>query len=318
MRIAFVGGTKFVGPVAARLAVAAGHEVMVAHTGEHEGPADLRATHIHGDREALLAPGGPVEHSQADVIVDTLAGGASYEKGAMAAACAARSGARLIAISSADVYQYTVEAGLGDGSGRALLPSQPLPVDEDSPLRSEPYPGSHGHDNAAMERALRDAGITATALRPGAIYGPGDMLAREWPLVRRVRDGIRKLELPGGGAQFFHRVAVERVGRAIVAAVEQAPAGFWACNVVDPYDWTYAGLAAQIGRILGWEWEPESVSFATAMHPFKLASPLLLSDRRLREVLGVTQPDPRAALEETVRWYWEYGPAPGALYADMP
>jgi nucleoside-diphosphate-sugar epimerase len=199
----------------------------------------------------------------------------------------------------------------------ALLPSDPLPLDEDSPLRTTPFFGVEDHDNVAMERAIRDAAITARALRPGAIYGKGELLARKWPPVRQIKQGIRKLELPGGGVQFFHRVLVERVGRAIVAAAERAPAGFWACNVVDPYDWTYAGLAREIGRILEWEWEPVAVSFAAARHPFRLASPLIVSDRRLREVLRVTEPDPRDALEATVRWYWEHGPAPGALYADL-
>jgi len=312
----FIGGTKFVGPVAARLAHAAGHEVLVAHTGAHEGPPDLPAKHLHGARDTLLSEGGPVEQERPDILVDTLAGGATYEKGAMAAACARRCGARLIAISSCDVYQYGVEAGL-HMMAPVLLPSQPLPLDEDSPLRTAPFLGVEDHDNVAMERALRESGVTVTVLRPGAIYGQGDPLAREWPLVRRAKQGIRKLELPGGGVQFFHRVAVERVGRGIVAAAERAPAGFWVCNVVDPYDWTYAGLAREIGRILGWEWEPVSVSFAAARHPFQLASPLFVSDRRLREVLRVTEPDPREALEATVRWYWEHGPEPGALYADL-
>lgn len=316
MRFVFIGGTKFVGPVAARLAQAAGHEVVVAHTGEHEGPPDLLAKHLHGAREALLAEGGAVDLARPDVLVDTLAGGATYVKSAQSAACARRCGARLIAISSCDVYQYGIEAGL-HMMAPVLLPSQPLPLDEDSPLRAVTFLGAEDHDNVAMERALRESEITATVLRPGAIYGKGDPLAREWPLVRRVKQGIKQLELPGGGVQFFHRVAVERVGRAIVAAAERAPAGFWACNVVDPYDWTYAGLAAEIGRILGWEWEPVNVSFAAARHPFQLASPFFVSDRRLREVLCITEPDPREALEAIVRWYWDHGPEPGALYADL-
>lgn len=316
MRFVFIGGTKFLGPVAVGLAHAAGHEVIVAHSGAHEGPPDLPAKHLHGEREALLSEGSAVEQERPDVLVDTFAGGATYEKGAAAAACARRCGARLIAISSCDVYRYGVEAGL-HMMAPALLPSDPLPLDEDSPLRTAPFFGVEDHDNVAMERALRDAAITTTALRPGAIYGKGDLLAREWPLVRRIKQGIRKLELPGGGVQFFHRVAVERVGLAILAAAERAPAGFWACNVVDPYDWTYAGLAREIGRILNWEWEPVAVSLAAARHPFQLASPLVVSDRRLREVLLVTDPDPRDALEATVRWYWEHGPGPGARYADL-
>jgi hypothetical protein len=56
--------------------------------------------------------------------------------------------------------------------------------------------------------------------------------------VERISRGEHRLELPDGGAQHWHRVAVDRVGAAVAAALERAPGGFWACNVVDPYDWS--------------------------------------------------------------------------------
>lgn len=154
-----------------------------------------------------------------------------------------------------------------------------------------------------MEAALHDAG-TVTVLRPGAIYGPG-LLVREWFFVEKVHRGERRLELPDGGAQFWHRVAVERVAGAVVAALDRAPDGFWACNVVDPYDWSFASLAHQVAELLDWEWEPVRVEFSDSDHPWQTAHPVLCSDHRLRNVLGVTDPDPRRALAETVQWLWD-------------
>ncbi len=114
----------------------------------------------------------------------------------------------------------------------------------------------------------------------------------------------------------FHRVSIDRVAAAIVASAERAPDGFWACNAVDPYDWAYAGLAAEIASIMGWEWEPEDVPFDQQYaHPFMLRRSLTISDRRLREVLGATEPDPREALRELVLNLAENGPRDGALYA---
>ncbi|HEX9436558.1 MAG TPA: hypothetical protein VGA16_05285, partial [Candidatus Limnocylindria bacterium] len=107
----------------------------------------------------------------------------------------------------------------------------------------------------------------------------------------------------------FARAALGRVGRAVVAAIDRAPNGFWPVNVVDPYGWTYAGLVGEIGRILDWKWEPVAVRWEEADHPFKVQSPFICSDARLREVLGVTMPDPRDALAETVRWLWDHGTA---------
>jgi nucleoside-diphosphate-sugar epimerase len=307
VRILFLGGTGPVGLAASRHAISHGYEVTVAHTGEHEPPGDLAIEHIHADRDALLAADGPIARLRPDAIVDTRTTALTAKA---LLDCARRAGTgRLVVVSSTDVYEYFV-VGSGHGAGgRAVLPAQTLPVTEDARLRTEPYPwATPGHDNAAMERALagsrRDESIAV--LRPGMIYGPG-AAGREWMLVSRIRAGIRKLELPDGGAQFFARAAVERVGRAVIAAIEKAPPGWWPVNVVDPYGWTYAGLAGEIARLLDWTWEPVVVPWDAAAHPFKIQSPYFCSDRRLREVLGVTEPDPAQALAATIAWLWEHG-----------
>jgi nucleoside-diphosphate-sugar epimerase len=308
MRFVFVGGTGPVGVAATRIARANGHEVSVAHSGQHEPTEDLGARHLHGDREELLSREGPIARSGADVVVDTRT---KAEDAAALVACALAAGAkRLIVVSSSDVYEYFVSgSGYESAGGRAVLPTQTLPIAEDAPRRAAPYPwATPGHDNAAMERAVETSrqNVDVAMIRPGMIYGPG-AAGREWTVVSRIKRGERRIELPDGGGQFFARVAVERVGRAVIAAAERAPAGFWPVNVVDPYGWTYAGLVREIGRILDWEWEPVFVRFEDGSHPFKLQSPFMLSDSRLRDVLRVTEPDPRNALAETVRWLWDHG-----------
>ncbi|HEX6702146.1 MAG TPA: NAD-dependent epimerase/dehydratase family protein [Gaiellaceae bacterium] len=305
MRVAFVGGTHFVGPVAVPLLAEAGHEVVVAHTGGHEHPAVADVEHLHGEYDDLLDEDGAVAAWSPQAIVTTFPGGATAAMAQALGACAARCGAgQIVVVSSCDVYEHSVHAGIGDGSGVVPLPPQPIPIDEDAPLRTRPYPGgSLEHDNVAMEQALHGCD-RITVLRPGAIYGPFPN-TRERYFVDRVRDGIHELELPDRGQQIFHRVAVGRVGRAIVAALDRAPDGFWACNVVDPYDWTFAGLAGEVARLLDWEWELVEVPFAEADHPWATAHPILASDTRLRFTLGVDAPDPREALAETIAWLWE-------------
>ena len=306
VRVAFLGGTYYVGPVAIPLLLAAGHDVVVAHSGAHEHPAVADVEHLHGARESLLAEGGLVERWAPEVLIDTFAPAATAELGDALSACASRCGTvQLIAVSSMDVYQHCVHAGMADGSGIVPLPPQPLPLDENAQLRDKPYPGgSAGHDNVAMEAALGQA-PRLTVLRPGAIYGPYPN-TRERYFVERVRDGIHELKLPDRGQQIFHAVAVERVGRAIVAALEYAPDGFWACNVVDPTYWTFAALASEVGQLLNWEWQPVGVPFQEADHPWATAHPIIGSDVRLRTILKVEEPAPREALAETVEWLWEH------------
>jgi len=308
MRVVVIGGTKFVGPAAVGRLLTAGHEVTVAHSGAHEHPAVETAEHLHGERGALLGAGGAIERRRPAVLIDTFPGGATAEKGVELAACAERTGARVVAISSVDVYQHGVDSGVADGTGALAMSVDPIPMREDSRRRVGPYPGGGpAHDNLAMEDALEAAGRPATLLRPGAIYGPHPT-AREWTLVRKVALGDHDLPLPDGGVQLFHRVALDRVAGAILAAVERPQEGLWPCNVVDPWDRDYSGLARRVGEILGWEWEPRKVAFEEADHPWQTNHPMLASDHRLRTVLGVAPdaPNPDDALRDTVEWLWTH------------
>jgi nucleoside-diphosphate-sugar epimerase len=307
-KVLVIGGTRFLGPAVVRRLTAAGHEVAVAHSGAHEHPEVEDVRHLHGGRAALLDSGGAIERWHPDVLVDTFPGGATAEKAHQLAACATRTDARIIAISSVDVYQHGVDSGMADGSGMATLSVDPIPLTEDARRRVRPYPGgTPTHDNVAMEDTLEAAGRAATLLRPGAIYGPHPS-TREWNLVRRVAVGDHDLPLPDGGVQLFHRVALDCVAVAIVAAVERPRDNLWACNVVDPFDWDHSGLARRIGELLDWEWEPRRVPFGEDVHPWQTGHPMLAADRRLREDLGVGpgEPDPDDALRETVEWLWEH------------
>jgi nucleoside-diphosphate-sugar epimerase len=287
--------------------LAAGHTVALAHTGTHE-PAGPAVEHLHGDRDSLLAAGGPVERWAPEALVDTFAGGATAAKAAQLGELAERCGARrIVAVSSLDVYRHCVVAGV-DGNTPLDLALDALPLAESAPLRTAPNPGGGArHDNAAAEAALHGA-EAITVLRPGAIYGPylHPSVLREWYLVGRVARGERRLELPAGGTQIFHRVACERIGRAVAAALERAPAGLWECNLGDPRDFSFGAIASLVADLLDWAWEPVEVPWQEGDHPWNVRHPVIADTTRLREVLGVTEPDPVAATIAQVEWLWEH------------
>jgi len=314
MRVLLIGGTGPVGQSALPDLLAAGHAIAVAHSGAHEPPELPDVEHLHGTREALLATGGPVERWAPEALVDTFAGGATAAKarelGRVAECCRAQ---RVVAVSSMDVYRHCAVAGV-DGHTPLDLARDPLPLAESAPRRTGPNPGGGTrHDNVAMEDALHGA-EAITILRPGAIYGPylHPRVFREWYLVGKVARGERRLELPDGGTQLFHRVASKRVGRAVAAALERAPLRRWECNVGDPYDFTFGALAALVAERLDWSWEPVHVPWPNGDHPWNVRHPVVADTTRLREVLGVTEPDPVASTVAQIEWLWEHrDEAPG-------
>ena len=306
MRVLFVGGTGPVGLASLRHLLAEGHTVALAHTGLHEPAEADTVEHLHGERSELLAPGGAAERWRPEVLVDTFAGGATAEKAAELVAVAERAGVRqIIAVSSMDVYRHCADAGV-DGNPPADLPRNPLPLSEDHPRRSpRPFSTAREHDNVAMEDAVKAAG-RITVLRPGAIYAPYDHphVLREWYLVGKVARGDRRLLVPDGGTQIFNRVAVDRVGRAVVAAINHAPTGFWACNVADPSDFTFGGLAFLVAERLGWEWNLEPVGWAESDHPWNVRHPVIADTTRLQMTLGVDEPNPLHATLAQIDWLW--------------
>ena len=305
MRVLLIGGTGPVGLSALPHLLEAGHSVAVAHTGAHEPPGAREAEHLHGPRAELLRKGGPVERWRPEALVDSFPGGATAANARDLGLAAERSGARrIVAISSMDVYRHCAAAGVDDHEPLEL-PLDALPLHEEAPRRPPRGPDA-AHDNVAMEDALGGA-EAVTVLRPGAIYGPffHPRVFREWYLVGKVARGERALPLPDGGTQRFHRVAAERVGRAVAAAVERAPGGRWECNVGDPRDFTFGGLAALVGERLGWEWEPVRTTWDEGDHPWNVRHPIVTDTTRLRETLGVSEPDPVEATAAQIDWLWE-------------
>jgi nucleoside-diphosphate-sugar epimerase len=308
VRVILVGGTGPVGQSALPHLLAAGHSVAVAHSGAHE-PQDLPdIEHLHGTRDALLTAGGPVERWGPEALVDTFAGGATAAKADGLGQLAERCGAgRIVAVSSLDVYRHCAVAGVDDHVPLELA-LDPLPLAESAPRRTAPSPGGGTrHDNVAAEDALHGA-AAITVLRPGAIYGPylHPRVFREWYLVGKVARGERRLPLPAGGTQLFQRVACDRVGRAVAAALERAPGGRFECNVGDPRDFTFGALAALVAERLDWSWEPVDVPWEEGEHPWNVRHPVIADTTRLREVLGVTEPDPVAATIAQIEWLWEH------------
>ncbi|MGE5828260.1 MAG: NAD-dependent epimerase/dehydratase family protein [Micromonosporaceae bacterium] len=308
MRVLVVGGTKFIGRRIVEELVARGDEVMVVHRGTTE-PADLvPCQHVHVARAELASVADQIKAWRPDAIVDTLA----MTRADADAVLPHLPDAALVLLSSMDVYQ-ALGLLLDD------LDGEPVPIDEDSPVRSARYPyrnreGVHrdpDYDKLDVEPLYLERG--AAVLRLAMIYGEHDPMRREEFILRRVRAGRTRIPV-GGGSWLWTRCYVGDVATAVLAAIDNpAVAGGQIFNVGEPYGHTMLTWARQILDAAHHDAQLVRVPDASLPEDMWMtrdrAQHLLVSSRRAADVLGWRPADPQAALERSVHWHLANPPA---------
>jgi nucleoside-diphosphate-sugar epimerase len=179
MRFLIIGGTRFIGPHLVRQLMEQGHEVVVYHRGQTEADLPGGVRHIRSPQAGtpVLAFSDEALAGRFDVVIHMIAMG---EADARAAAQAFRGRAgRLVALSSGDVYRaYGRFTGLEPG------PLEPVPLHEESVLRSVLYPyrkqaassadWTYSYEKILAEReVMSDPALPGTILRLPKVYGPG-------------------------------------------------------------------------------------------------------------------------------------------------
>ena len=175
----------------------------------------------------------------------------------------------IIAISSASVYADAQGRTLDEAQGVDDFPEFPVPIPETQPT-VEPGDATYSTRKAAVERILLENGRTpAAVVRPCAIYGRGDRMAREWFFVKRAIDRRPYVLLSNRGLGHFHTVAAENVGELVRLIAETPRTDVFNCGDPDP------PRVVEIARAIG----------ETVGHPF---TEILLADAAGRGDLGQT------------------------------
>jgi nucleoside-diphosphate-sugar epimerase len=305
MRIVVLGGTRFIGRAAVEELAAAGHELLLVHRGVLEPGGMPAVQHLHTDRSELKAHSDELAAFRPDAMLDCRA---LTRQDAETAISSLPGAIRRVVISSIDVYRAF-------GALNKNRETDPLPLDESSPVRSERYPyrgelpGMDDYDKLDVEDVYLARG--ATALRLPMVYGEHDYQLREEFILRRVRAG--RLRTPfGGGTWLACRGYVRDIAKAIRLALESQGARGEALNLCD--DKTYsvrmwaqmilgaAGSDAELVRVPD-ERLPEDLK-ATGT----VAQHIVASAGRARALLGWSPSDPAEALRTTVRWHLEHPP----------
>jgi nucleoside-diphosphate-sugar epimerase len=315
MRVLILGGTRFIGRAIAEELAAAGHELCYVHRGRTE-PEDLPpGAHVHAERAALAAAMGELFAFGADGVVDAWAMTRADAEGAVPLF---RRAATAVVLSSADVYRaYTA---LRNGAQ-----DEPVPLEEDAPVRSERYPyrdmgreqaealgvDMQRYDKLDVEEVSLAAG--ATVCRLPFVFGERDPQRREEPVLGRIRAGRSRIPV-GVGTTLLTRGYVRDVARGVRLALESERARGEVFNLGEPRSWT---VRTWLQRILDAAGSPATlVTVPDDALPPDLAlsgvlQHLLLDTTKARTVLGYTSTEPGDAVRRSVAWHREHPPPDG-------
>ena len=276
-----VGGTGNVGGAIARRLRDAGWDVTVAsRNGARPGEVDgVRSVQLDRDDDGSLAVA-----NGADVIVDVV----PFERRHAEQLLALEVGA-IVAISSASVYADDRGRTLDEAQAVDDFPDFPVPIPETQPT-VEPDDVTYSTKKRALELALLENGrVPATVIRPCAIYGRGDRMAREFFFVKRALDRRPYVLLTGRGESLFHTTASENIGELVRLVCEQPGTRVFNCGDPDPP--TLLQISRRIAETLGHErtevllphWNARGEVGQT---PWSAPKPLLVDMRAAERELG--------------------------------
>jgi len=302
MRILVIGGTGPTGIPLVNGLVARGHDVAILHRGTHERPETPEVVeHVHCDPydEASLRDGlgtgiGTRTWDVAFVMYGRLRTVARVLEGRVG---------RVISVGGVPAYRGWMNPWLFDP------PGLPVPVAEDAPTVDIAEHDEKGFRVARTEEAVFETHPGATHFRYPYVYGPHQVVPREWIVVRRVLDGRRRIVVADDGLTLHHHGYTENIAHALLLALDRPDAAAGKIfNVADEEVLTVRQVVEICAAALGHTFEIVSMPYDLAIpaRPL-LCQPLpthrVLDLTRLRHDLGYHDLVPaREALAHTARW----------------
>jgi nucleoside-diphosphate-sugar epimerase len=307
MKALIVGGTGPTGPFIIRGLIERGYRVSMLHRSLHEiDEIPPEVEHIHVDpwepgavREALAGRTfdvSVVTYGRLRAIAELLVG---------------KTG-RLISAGGFPCYRGYFEPE------RFAPVGMPVPTYEDGPKVASEEEHRKGYRIRLTEETVLALHPEATHFRYPYVYGPRQLVPREWCIVRRVIDGRRHIILPEGGLTLCTFGYSGNVAHAVLLALDNPAVS--AGQVYNAGDEQVLSLRQVVEcicaaldhemEIVSMPWEVARPAWPMIMHP--LPTHRVLDIGKLRRELGYRDPvSPPAALALTARWYVANPPPPG-------
>ena len=305
MRVAVIGGTGFIGRTIVAELESAGHAVLVVHRGQREPESLSTSEHAHVDRHDVSGLIAAFDRFEVDALIDGIALTARDADDALTAVPGAL---RMLVLSSMDVYRAF-------GALHAGTESDPLPIDETSPVRPDRYPyrgkiaGLDDYEKLDVEERFLWRG--ATVIRLPMVYGEHDPQRREEPILRRLRAG--RTEIPiGPGNWLWTRGYVGEMARGVRLALESEAAAGEIFNLGERRTPTIRAWYDQILDAAGANSALVRVDEATLPADLRLSGSsrqhLLVDSSKAREAFGWVHGDSSEAVRRSARWHLAHPP----------
>ena len=302
-RALVIGGTGPTGiPIVSGL-VDRGFSVTILHRGRHErAETPPVVDHRHHDPydEASLAAG--LGDDTWDVVV------AMYGRLRRVAELTAGRVGRFVSVGGVPAYQGWMNPWLYDPAGL------PVPVAESAPTVDRVDDDEKGYRIARTEEVVFDRHPGAAHFRYPYVYGPYQLVPREWLVVRRILDRRTRMVVADDGLTLHHHGYTENLAHAVLLAVDRpGPSGVF--NAGDEEVLTVRQVVEVIAGALGHALELVSMPYDLAIPARPLLSQPLPTHRvldltRIRTELGYRDvAAPREAVARTARWLAANPPA---------
>ncbi|MGI9287709.1 MAG: NAD-dependent epimerase/dehydratase family protein [Pseudomonadales bacterium] len=284
-----------------------GHRVVMLNRGLHpiaETPQDIE--HIVCDPYDAAALTAVLGARSFDLCITTYG-----RLRAIAEIMQSRVG-HFISVGGAPAYRGYMNAELYEPSGL------PVPIAEDAPLVDSPEQDEKGYRIVKTEQALFRCIPQATHFRYPMVYGPYQLVPREWCIVKRIVDKRPHIIVPDGGLTLSTFGYAENLAHAILLAVDKpASARGQIYNCGDEMCLSLRQVIDVIAKALGHDWEVISMPATYALP----ALPMLMQPQTTHRVLDIAKLKqhlaytdvvaPADALAYTAHWLLENPPQPG-------
>ncbi|MGH7932121.1 MAG: NAD-dependent epimerase/dehydratase family protein [Candidatus Binataceae bacterium] len=304
MKAMVVGGTGPTGPFLVNGLLRRGYDVTILHRGTHEIPEIPPAVeHIHADPHFRETLDSALAGRTFDLVI------ATYGRLRFVAEALVGKTARFIGVGGVACYRGYFNPNVNFPTGLQN------PVAEDAPLVASEEELRFAYLIAATEQAVLSCHPNAAVFRYPYVYGPYQLVPREWCVIRRILDKRPHIILPDGGLTLMTHGYAGNLAHAVLLAADhpEASAG-QIYNCGDERQLTLRQMVEVIARAMNYDWEiicaPDVVATPARTLTLQGTSHHRLMDLyKIKRDLGYKDLlTPEEAIAKTVDWYLEHRP----------